>query len=79
MLADALEKLTVAAPAVTKSDDEWKSLLSPEEYEVIRGAGTEAAHTGETVCDRLRVHRQRAVTAGIRERLRLAQWIHRSE
>ena len=47
-LADALEKRgTPSAPAVTKSDDEWKAQLTPDEYAVIRSAGTEAAHTGE--------------------------------
>lgn len=32
---------------VTKSDDEWKSLLTPEQYEVLRNKGTEYAFTGE--------------------------------
>jgi peptide-methionine (R)-S-oxide reductase len=31
---------------VTKSPDEWKSELSPEEYAVLREAGTERAWTG---------------------------------
>lgn len=32
---------------VTKSDDEWRSQLSPEEYAILREAATERAFTGE--------------------------------
>ena len=32
---------------VTKSDDEWRSQLSSEAYEITRKAGTEPAFTGE--------------------------------
>ena len=32
---------------VTKSDEEWRSELSPEEYAVLRQAGTEAPFRGE--------------------------------
>jgi peptide-methionine (R)-S-oxide reductase len=32
---------------VEKSDDEWKKELSPDEYRVLRQAGTERAGTGE--------------------------------
>lgn len=32
---------------VTKSEDEWKSLLTPEQYEVLRNKATEYAFTGE--------------------------------
>ena len=38
-----------AAPArayeITKTDAEWKALLRPEQYAVLRKAGTERAHT----------------------------------
>ena len=39
-----------AAPAdrVVKTDAEWKKLLTPMQYEVLRHAGTERAYTGDT-------------------------------
>ena len=33
-------------PRVTKTDEEWRQQLSPEEYEVTRKKGTERAFTG---------------------------------
>ncbi len=33
--------------AVTKTDEEWKKMLTPEEYDVTRHAATERAFTGK--------------------------------
>jgi peptide-methionine (R)-S-oxide reductase len=32
---------------VTRTDEEWKQLLSPSQYKILREKGTERAHSGE--------------------------------
>jgi peptide-methionine (R)-S-oxide reductase len=42
-----MDRVTEPAPQVVKSDAEWRSQLTPDEYRVLRQAGTERAYTGE--------------------------------
>ena len=37
----------MASDAVAKTDEDWRRELTPEQYRVLREAGTEAAFTGE--------------------------------
>jgi peptide-methionine (R)-S-oxide reductase len=49
---------------IHRSEDEWKAQLSPEEYHVLREAGTEAPWTGEYVSTKtIGVYRCRACDA----------------
>jgi peptide-methionine (R)-S-oxide reductase len=51
-------------PNVVKSEPEWRAQLTPEEYAVLRQAGTERAFTGEhTDNHRVGVYRCRACAA----------------
>jgi len=40
-------KGTVMAEKVVKTDEEWKQVLTPEQFEVARNKGTEPAFTGK--------------------------------
>lgn len=44
-----MEPVIGATPKIVKSEQEWREQLSPQEYAVLRQAGTEAAWTGEYV------------------------------
>lgn len=44
-LAEGAKKRAVAIKKVVKSDDEWKRLLTPEQYRVARQKGTEAPYS----------------------------------
>jgi peptide-methionine (R)-S-oxide reductase len=41
--------MSSSSPKVQKTDEEWREQLTPEQYEVLRKAGTEAPFTGEYV------------------------------
>src|SRR5437016_14437552 len=46
-LSDAGQRQTVEAPKVVKSEDEWRTQLPPQAFEVTRHDGTEPAFTGK--------------------------------
>lgn len=45
------QKENPSRPTITKSDDEWKSLLTPEQYLITRKAHTEKPFTYESDAD----------------------------
>ena len=45
-VAKPARRSTVMVKKVEKSESEWKALLEPERYRVLRANGTESAFTG---------------------------------
>ncbi|WP_299574474.1 peptide-methionine (R)-S-oxide reductase MsrB [uncultured Williamsia sp.] len=60
----SVDRTSSTTPPVQKSDDEWRAQLTPEEYRVLRQAGTEAPFVGEyTDTKTVGVYRCRACDA----------------
>lgn len=60
----SVDRTNSTTPPVQKSDEEWRSQLTPEEYRVLRQAGTEAPFVGEyTDTKTVGVYRCRACDA----------------
>ncbi|GAA1903049.1 peptide-methionine (R)-S-oxide reductase MsrB [Williamsia serinedens] len=60
----SVDRTSSITPPVQKSDEEWRAQLTPEEYRVLRQAGTEAPFVGEyTDTKTVGVYRCRACDA----------------
>ncbi|MBE7162374.1 MAG: peptide-methionine (R)-S-oxide reductase MsrB [Williamsia herbipolensis] len=60
----SVDRQDSTTPPVTKTDEEWRAQLTPEEYRVLRQAGTEAPFVGEyTDTKTVGVYRCRACDA----------------
>lgn len=65
-----MQPVVGATPRITKSEQEWRAELSPQEYDVLRNADTERPWTGEYVTTK---------TAGVYECRACGSELFRSE